>query len=130
MGEVRSHGEKGQGIEGEKILFTCHNPLLTWRQSRLSSDWRSRYCRPVCGSLQTEGTVIHTVLEYVRREEDEKIEYERLALPLMVIPRLRLEVFTILTSNVPDVGTTASADCQECIVSKIKLIRCGHMTIT
>ena len=29
-------------------------------------------------------------------------------LPLIVIPRLRLDVFTIFTSNVPEVGTTAS----------------------
>ena len=31
-------------------------------------------------------------------------------LPLMVMPRLRLDVLTILTSNVPEVWTTASAE--------------------
>ena len=62
------------------------------------------------------------------RERERERERGRRDQPLMVMPRVRVDVLCIVTSNVPDVGTMASLTLNMTSISTTSLASCTSFT--
>ena len=63
-----------------------------------------------------------------KKEREREGERGRRDQPLMVMPRVRVDVLCIVTSNVPDVGTMASLTLNMTSISTTSLASCTSFT--